>query len=144
MEELDNVEKTVNTQRIKRLAWAEWFDAWRIVPRLLVFLYMAMVGWLLAWFNNIPTYTKVECQTDLFVKLVEKGIPLDKIQEVACHVVDVVGGPTTTHTVLVTTICGLSAAIFGLYTNSGRNWTQGANPWRFRKASNDDSKSEGS
>lgn len=129
----DTIEKKVNTQRIKRLAIAEWFDAWRIVPRLLVTLYVFMVIYLIDKFFSMPTYQKIECNADLVVKLVQANIPLQQAQEVACRVVDVVGGPTTTHTVLVTAVCGLATAIFGLYTNSGRDWAKGALPWRFRK-----------
>lgn len=137
MDDLDKTEKNVNTERIKRLAWAELFDAWRIFPRFLVLMYIILVGFLTKWFFEVKTFAKVQCDPTVLEKLITANIPLDQAQILACHTVDIIGGPTTMHTFLVTTICGLSAAIFGMYTNSGRNWVQGALPWKFRSVSKD-------
>ena len=131
--DLDTTEKNINTQRIKRLAKAELFDAWRVVPRALLIMYIFLVAFVVDKFFKVATITKIECNADLIVKLVQAHVPLEQAQVVACRAVDIVGGPTTTHTILVTTICGLSAAIFGLYTGSGRDWSKGAFPWIFRK-----------
>jgi len=136
-EELDYVEKTVNTERIKRLAWAELFDAWRVMPRFLVTMYMVLVAYVVKSFFEVKTFAKIECDAALFEKLIQLNIPIDQVQAVACRAVDVVGGPTTTHTVLVTTICSLSAAIFAFYTSSGREWAKGAKPWQFRSIDDD-------
>jgi hypothetical protein len=131
--DLDATEKTINTQRIRRLSFAELFDAWRLFPRGLVIMYMILVAFVVDQFFKVATITKIECNADLMTKLVALHVPIAQAQAAACHAVDIVGGPTTTHTILVTTICGLSAAIFGLYTGSGRDWTKGAFPWVFRQ-----------
>jgi len=34
----------------------------------------------------------------------------------------IVPAPTTQHAVLVTAVVGISAAVFGLYTSTGRKW----------------------
>lgn len=132
MDDLDKTEKTVNTDRIKRLAWAELFDAWRVFPRFLVIMYMILVTYLVKWFFEVKTYAKVQCDAAVMEKLLAANVPLDRASEIACRTIDIIGGPTTTHTILVTTICGLSAAIFGMYTSSGRDWARGALPWKFR------------
>lgn len=131
--ELDSVEKAVNTKRIKRLAWAELFDAWRVFPRVLVIAYMALVAYLVKQYFDLKTYAAIQCNPEIVEAMLAKKLPIDQIQQLACHATAVYGGPSTEHTIFITTICGLSAAIFGLYTSSGRNWIQGAIPWQFRK-----------
>lgn len=141
-DDLDEVENKVNTKRITRLAWAELFDAWRVFPRFLVIMYMVMVAYVIKWFFSVPTYNKVECDATILEKLLQANIPLEKAQLLACHTIDIIGGPATNHTILVTTICGLAAAVFGLYTSSGREWAKGALPWNFRNTKKDEKEVE--
>lgn len=105
------------------LMGAELVDAWRLFPRMFVGLYAVLMYKVFMWFKSIPTVLSLECNAELIEKLVlNQSIPLEQAQEIACTVTAVLGGPTTQHTVLVTTICGLATAIFGFYANSGRNW----------------------
>ncbi len=38
--------------------------------------------------------------------------------------------PNTQQAALVTTVIGGAAAVFGLYTNGGKNWSEGFKPWK--------------
>lgn len=67
---------------------AEAFDAWRVVPRILVALYCYLLYTTSLWFMGL---------------------------------VD----PSGTQAAFVSTIVGSGAAIFGLYTNSGKGKTNG-------------------
>lgn len=67
----------------KHLAYARAFDAWRIVPRILVAVYGYLFYYVTIWFITLPD-------------------------------------PTATQAAFVSTITGTSAAIFGLYVNSGQ------------------------
>lgn len=131
--------RTNEEKRMESLAKAEKFDAFRIIPRLIVFAYGASVGYMAMWFMNIKTYTQTECQESLFIKLLDRGMTPEQVKELACTVTAVVGGPTTATTVFVTTICGLAAVIFAFYTNSGRDWSKGVVPWKWRKGNEEDS-----
>jgi len=57
--------------------------------------------------------------------LLDSKIDLEQAKALACSIVDVVGGPTAAQSAFVTTITGLSAGIFGLYTATGRKWDGG-------------------
>ena len=92
------------------LVSAEIFDAWRVFPRLLV----AGYGWLL--------YEVVQWYMKLDYHVIKGCVPSDTVQ---C----VVEAPTTQHAALVTAVVGISAAVFGLYANSGRKWDQGIHRW---------------
>lgn len=125
------------TFRKYSLLLAESFDAWRVVPRIILFMYGTLVYNLYTWFKNIPTYTKIQCDTSLINTLLNNNISLERAKALACSVVDVVGGPTTEQTAFVTTIVGLSAGIFGLYTSTGRRWDSGM-PKDLNKSFKDD------
>lgn len=101
---------------------AETFDAWRVVPRIGLLAYGFLVYQLYTWFSSIQTFVKTSCDAKVLETLLSAGIPLTEAQEIACTVIDIVGGPTGAQTTFVTTIVGLSAAVFGLYTNTGRKW----------------------
>lgn len=114
--------KEKSTLKDKLISVAEVIDAWRIVPRVLVVAYSYMVIKLYSWFVSIPTQVVEKCDSSLIKLLTENQLTLDQAKEIACSVVDVVGGPTTAQSAFVTTIIGLSTAIFGLYAHTGRKW----------------------
>ena len=104
------------------LLLAEAFDAWRVIPRLMLLAYGYLVFNLYIWYKNIPTYVQEKCESGIVDLLLAKGMSYSEIKQFACTVVDVVGGPTTAQSTFVTTIIGLSTGIFGLYTTTGRKW----------------------
>lgn len=104
------------------LLLAEAFDAWRVVPRLMIVAYGYLVFNLYIWYKNIPTYVEEKCDANVITVLLAKGMSSPEIKNFACTVVDVVGGPTAAQSTFVTTIIGLSTGIFGLYTATGRKW----------------------
>lgn len=104
------------------LKTAEIFDAWRVIPRIVLVLYSSLVFSLYLWYRSIPTYVKEECNENLISSLLTQGVDLAEAQTVACTVIDIVGGPTMAQSTFVTTIIGLSTGIFGLYVATGRKW----------------------
>ena len=94
----------IDTWRKGHLAVAEFVDAWRVIPRLLV----AGYGWVV--YKVVTWYMAIED------KLIE-GCNVDILKE-AC----VIQAPNTQHAALVTAVIGISAAIFAFYTNTGKKW----------------------
>lgn len=115
----------VKTFRKYSLVLAETFDAWRVVPRLVLILYALMVVDLYTWFKAIPTIQVTRCDAALVEILKNSGMDIDRATELACTASDVVGGPTSSQSAFVTTIIGLSTGIFGLYASTGRRWENG-------------------
>lgn len=107
------------------LVMAESFDAWRIMPRLMLMAYGLLVMHLYLWYKSIPTYVQERCDAAVLQIFLNNETPLEDAKHIACTVQDVVGGPTPAQTTLVTTIIGLSSIIFGFYTASGRRWDNG-------------------
>lgn len=101
---------------------AESFDAWRVIPRMMLIAYGYLVFNLYIWYKNIPTYVQEKCDANIITQLLAEGMSKTEIKQFACTVADVVGGPTTAQSTFVTTIIGLSTGIFGLYTTTGRKW----------------------
>lgn len=114
----------MNSEKVRNysLMLAEAFDAWRVVPRIIIVGYSWLVINLYMWYRSIPTYLQERCDHNVLQVLLNNQLPLDQARAVACTVVDVVGGPTAAQSAFVTTIIGLSAGIFGLYTTTGRKW----------------------
>lgn len=104
---------------------AESVDAWRIIPRVILILYGTLVFNLYLWYRSIPTYVQMQCDSGVLQVLTDKGIDLEVARDVACSVLDIVGGPTAAQSAFVTTIIGLSTGIFGLYVATGRKWERG-------------------
>ena len=100
----------IDTWRKGHLAVAEWVDAWRLVPRLLVGGYAYMVYKVVAWFMSLKPELIENCNVEL-------------LKEVC-----VVSAPSTQHAALVTAVVGIAAAVFGLYASSGRTWN-GFSKW---------------
>lgn len=107
------------------LSLAESFDAWRVIPRTIMIAYSALVLNLYLWFKSIPTFVQERCDSATLKLLLESNVELEQAKLIACSIVDVVGGPTPAQSAFVTTIIGLSAGIFGLYTATGRKWDGG-------------------
>jgi hypothetical protein len=85
------------------LSVAEGLDAWRVVPRTLVALYCYMLYKIIEWYMALEPHIIDKC--------------------VSQNVLDCIAqAPTTQHAALVTAVVGISAAVFGLYTTSGKKW----------------------
>lgn len=110
------------------LALAESFDAWRVIPRAILVVYSALVLNLYLWFKSIPTFVQERCDAATLKFLMDNNVDIEQAKLIACSIVDVVGGPTAAQSAFVTTIIGLSAGIFGLYTATGRRWDGGLPP----------------
>lgn len=98
------------------LAVAEWFDAWRIIPRAVVILFGYGVYAIIRWYMKLEPYLLEGC--------IEAG---GKVTE--C----LMTAPTTQHTALLTAMFALAAAVFGFYSKAGRSWN-GFVPWNGKKA----------
>lgn len=104
---------------------AESFDAWRVMPRLMLMMYALLVSHLYLWFRSIPTFIQEKCDPTILRMMLDQEVSLEETKMMACTIVDMVGGPTSSQTLFVTTIIGLSTGIFGLYTATGRKWERG-------------------
>lgn len=118
-------ESKISRFRKYSLIFAESFDTWRIIPRIMLIMYSALVTNLYLWFKSIPTLIQEKCDPNIISMLLEAGRTVEEAKMFACSVVDVVGGPTAAQSAFVTTIIGLSTAIFGVYTTTGRRWENG-------------------
>lgn len=118
----------MNRLKQKLISMAEVFDAWRIVPRTIVVGYSWLVFHLYMWYKSIPTYIQEKCDPAVLQLFISQKMNLEEAKMLACTVVDVVGGPTAAQSTFVTTIIGLSAGIFGLYTSTGRKWENWKEP----------------
>lgn len=94
----------IDTWRKGHMAVAEWVDAWRIVPRVLVAAYAYMMWGVVKWYMALEPRIIEDCNVEL-------------LKEVC-----VIQAPSTQHAALVTAVVGIAAAVFGLYSNSGRKW----------------------
>ena len=93
--------------RLKVLTSAELFDAWRVVPRLLVAAYGWLCWEIVAWYMDLKP-------------AIIAGCDIQTLGELCLY-----DAPTTQHAALVTVMVGAAAAVFGFYTNTGRSWTTG-------------------
>lgn len=106
------------------LSVGETIDKLRVVPRILVMLYIYLVYRLVVWYTAIETKLKTECDAALIKLLMDSGMSVEAASDLACTIVDAVGGPTTAQTTFVTAIIGLSTAIFKFYVETGTNWNK--------------------
>lgn len=125
-------ERMVNKFRYLHLALAEAIDVWRVVPRMFIALYGAMLWWLVKWFTSSTTIEKVTCDKELILKLLAQDIDLVWIQRLACTVTDVivVAPPTAVHATFASVVAGLSTAVFALYSTAGKDWSKGVGWWK--------------
>ncbi len=101
----------IDTWRKGHLAVAEWFDAWRIIPRAVLAGYTFLLWYVIQWYMKLTPYIIEGCDADSFGS--------------ACIVL----APTTQHAALVSTVVGIAAAVFGLYASSGKKWN-GFTEWK--------------
>jgi hypothetical protein len=107
----------IDVYRKRHLAIAEFIDAWRLIPRSLVAGYAYMLAKVVWWYMSLEPHLpkdilhKVDQLTPEQIKLL------------------LVEAPTTQHAVLVSTVVGIGAAIFGLYSSSGKRWNEGFHYW---------------
>lgn len=94
----------IDTWRKGHLAVAEWIDAWRIVPRLLVAGYGWVTYTVVRWYMNLKPEVLENCNVEL-------------LKEVC-----VIQAPSTQHAALVTAVVGIAAAMFAFYANTGKKW----------------------
>ena len=106
----------IDKARQIHMAWAEALDAWRIVPRALVALYCYMLYKVIVWYMALEPHMIEGC----------------KAQDMSQCIVQ---APSTQHAALVTAVVGIAAAVFGLYTTSGKKWG-GFIPWKNSKKEN--------
>ena len=115
--------REIDTWRKGHLAVAEWVDAWRLIPRMLVGGYAFMMYKVVSWYMNLKPELIENCNVEL-------------LKEVC-----VVMAPSTQHAALVTAVVGIGAAVFGLYASSGKKWngfTKWGNGEGKQSASDDD------
>lgn len=106
----------------KALTLAEIIDAYRTIPRVLIFSYVGLVAYAVDWFVNIPRIEKIVCDPQVIERLAKISMSKADIESLACRTIDVIG-PTTAEAALVSTVIGAAAIVFGMYTNTGRKWT---------------------
>lgn len=125
-------ERMVNKFRYLHLAIAEAIDVWRVVPRMFIALYGAMLWWLVKWFTTSTTIEKVTCDRELILKLLEQQVDMVWVNRLACTVTDVivVAPPTAVHATFASVVAGLSTAVFALYSTAGKDWTKGVGWWK--------------
>lgn len=114
--------KDIDTYRRRHLAIAEFVDAWRIIPRLLVAGYIWLLVKIVMWYMDKEPYILEGCDVTTLGK--------------EC----LVQAPSTQHAALVTAIVGIAAAIFGLYSGTGRKWN-GFTSWK-KEVKNEEKKEE--
>ena len=93
----------IDTYRTVHLATAEAIDAWRIIPRFLVGAYSFLVYKVVKWYMLLEPKMIEGCVSEVITNCIYQA-------------------PTTQHAALVTAVVGVSAAVFGLYTSSGKKW----------------------
>ena len=96
--------KDIDSWRKFHMAFAEWVDAWRLVPRALVIGYAWITWHMVQWYMDLEPY-------------MIDGCDVEKLGE-SC----IVNAPTVEHMGMITAILGVAAAVFGLYTGTGRKW----------------------
>lgn len=120
----------VDTVRRRHLAIAEAVDAWRLMPRLLVFAYAWLLVKVVTWYMHLEPHLPKEV--------------LPRVAELTPEQIQVllIQAPTTQHAALVTAVVGIAAAIFGLYSSSGKKWN-GFTNWKKNGDAAEQPKKEG-
>ncbi len=101
----------IDAWRKAHLAIAEWFDAWRIIPRAVIAGYTFLMWFVIQWYMKLTPYIIEGCDVEAFGS--------------SCLIM----APTTQHAALVSTVVGIAAAVFGLYASSGKKWN-GFTEWK--------------
>jgi len=103
--------KDIDAWRKFHMSFAEWLDAWRIAPRVVLVCYGYLIWILVDWYIHLES------------KMIP-GCDVEKLAE-AC----IYHAPNTQHAALITIVVGISAGVFGLYTSTGKNWANGIKLW---------------
>ena len=108
-----NVEESeIDRRRKLHLSMAEFLDAWRLFPRLLIGLYCWITYEVITWYMSLQPYIIDDCNVEILKE--------------NC----VVAAQTTGQSLLVSAIFGAATGIFGLYASTGRKWGEGVSNWR--------------
>lgn len=113
----------IDSWRKVHMGFAELVDAWRLVPRAIVLAYAIMMWKVVEWYMNLQPKMIEGCDVKLLAE--------------AC----LSQAPSTQHAALVTAVVGVAAAVFGLYSSSGKQWNTGIVYWD--KKSDAPTKSDG-
>lgn len=108
---MSSKDETVDRFRKTYLAVAEWIDAWRLIPRLIVLLFGYGSYKVVEWYMKLEPHLIEGC--------IEAGGRFEQC---------IAQAPTTQHTALLSALFALAAAVFAFYTNNGRKWN-GFNHW---------------
>lgn len=114
-------DKLYNFRRIS-LVIAESIDRWRVIPRIMLMAYGAMIVHVFLWYKSIPTFPLFKCDPATLKIFIDSGMAVDQAKSIACTIADTTGGPTVSQTTFVGTVFGLAPIIFGLYTSTGPKW----------------------
>lgn len=93
-------------------------DALRIIPRLVLFLYLLANSLMLNWYLEFPIVPIITCDDRVIATVLENKGSIEQAERIGCRQTDVIGRPTG-YTALVSTLVGSSAVVFGFYCNSG-------------------------
>lgn len=117
MKLLGKDKETIDEQRRTHLAWAEFVDAWRIVPRAVLVAYSYLVYEMVNWYIHLEPHLPKEV--------------LDRANEFTPEQLSslMIDAPTTQHAALISVIVGAAAAVFGLYSGSSKDWSKGFIKW---------------
>jgi hypothetical protein len=116
-------EENTKTAKEKWLDIAEVIDAYRVIPRIILFGVMALCVYTMVWFFGLTATAVITCDPTLMKILMDSGVSLEGAKALACTTSSYVGGPTTQHVTFATAIVGgLASAVFGFYANTGRKW----------------------
>lgn len=97
-EEEDALERRLKTAMLDA---AEVFDSWRIIPRLVLFLYgywmVHLTDWIVRWYEGLPSQERT-AEVTAFVTIVLPGV------------------------------FGLAVYVYKIYSQGGRDWDAGKDP----------------
>jgi len=94
----------IDDWRMTHMAFAEFFDAWRVIPRIIVAGYGYMLYWVIVeWYSKLAPYMLDGCVSEKMIECM-------------------VQSPTMEHTALVVTVVGISAPIMSFYVNTSKKW----------------------
>ena len=94
----------IDNWRMTHMALAEFFDAWRVIPRAIVGGYAYLIYWIIIeWYVKLTPHMVDGCVSEKMVECM-------------------VQAPTMEHTALVVTIVGVAAPMMSFYVNTGKKW----------------------
>ncbi len=111
----------IDVWRKGHLAVAEFFDAWRFIPRAVVLVYIAGCVYIGLWYLGLEPYILQDC-------IAAGGMAKDCLIMV----------PTVSHMGALTAWLGLGTGIFAFYATTGRKWQgNGFSKWNGEKKPED-------